>query len=569
MKKQERETPKFSADFETTTDPEDCRVWAWGEAPVDDPFNVAFGNSLDEFMERIIARGNSIIYFHNLAFDGKFIISWLFKHGYKWTDDAKNKLKVFTTLVSAKGQFYSMEIVSERGTVEIRDSLKLYPMSVRNMAKAFDLPMSKGDIDYEAYRAPGHELTPEEIDYLTRDVSIVAQVLAIGFEQGLTKLTIGANCMADYTARIGGSKRFKKWFPVLDLSQDSFMRAAYRGGFTFVNPKYAGVDVYDGVSVDFNSMYPSMMIGKDYPVGEGKVFEGRYEADETYPLYFQALTCEFTLKKDRVPMIQLRGRGFYGEHEYVQQSLEPETLVLTSVDLALLFENYDVDVLSWNGGFKFQSRPGEELFGSYIHHWGEIKQKSKGAMRQLAKLYLNNLYGKFSTNPDVTPKIPYYESETGKVLWQLGESDMRDPIYLPVGAFCTAYARDTLIRAILANYDRFVYCDTDSMHLLGTEDPAGIPLHPTNLGAWGVEGTFKHARHLRAKCYIWDLNGKIGVTCAGMPDNIKATCTFENFQFGFTNRDENGEVKPGTGKLTPVTVNGGVVLVERSYVLKA
>ena len=54
-----------------------------------------------------------------------------------------------------------------------------------------------------------------------------------------------------------------------------------------------------------------------------------------------------------------------------------------------------------------------------------------------------------------------------------------------------------------------------------------------------------------------------------MPDNIKATCTFENFQFGFTNKDENGEVKPGTGKLTPVTVNGGVVLVERSYVLKA
>ena len=123
---------------------------------------------------------------------------------------------------------------------------------------------------------------------------------------------------------------------------------------------------------------------------------------------------------------------------------------------------------------------------------------------------LNNIYGKFATNPDVTPKVPVMD-EGGTVRWMLGPAETRDPVYLPVGAFCTAWARHTLISAIHANQDRFIYCDTDSMHLAGTDDPEGIPLHDTDLCAWKVEGTFSHARHLRAKCYIWDRFGAVSI----------------------------------------------------------
>lgn len=278
-------------------------------------------------------------------------------------------------------------------------------------------------------------------------------------------------------------------------------------------------------------------------------------------------------------MIQLRNSGFYGQHEYVRETVEPTTITLTSPDMELFFGNYEVDVQEWLGGFKFACMPGKELFGPYVDYWGSIKQKSVGPMRQLAKLMLNNIYGKFATNPDVTQKVPHMGAD-GVVKWELGAPETRDAVYIPVGSFCTAWARHTLITAIHKNRDRFVYCDTDSMHLAGTEDPAGIRLHDTDFCAWKVEGSFTHARHLRAKCYIWDLNGHIGVTCAGMPDNVKRMCSFDNFKFGLTNLNPVtgkpcpgaacvlGVVCPGLGKLLPKAVPGGVVLVPSQYELK-
>ena len=232
---------------------------------------------------------------------------------------------------------------------------------------------------------------------------------------------------------------------------------------------------------------------------------------------------------------------------------------------------YDIDVLMYAGGYKFAARKG--LFDEYIDYWGHVKETSTGGLRQLAKLMLNNLYGKFATNPDVTGKVPVYDAEDGFVRYVLGEEEMRDPVYIPVGVFCTAYARRELLFAILDNRERFVYCDTDSLHLLGTEQPANIPIHDKELCHWKVEGTFTRAKHLRAKAYVWDLNGKFSVTCAGMPDDVKALVNWGNFEYGFSNafigKDGNTKICPLFAKLMPKTVPGGVVLLDSVYQLHA
>lgn len=563
------------ADFETTTLEYDCRVWAWAVCFTDDIDHPYYGEDIDSFLNFVATQGTTQLYFHNLAFDGRFIVDRLFRLGYEHTTERRPGKGQFTTLVSDSGKFYQIAVRFYSGVLtELRDSLKLFPMPVRQVAKAFQLPEGKGELDYAKFRPKGHHLTPEEQDYIRRDVEIVARALSFNLEQGLTKMTIGSNAMGFYRKQLT-AKRFKKLFPVLTTEVDDFVRKSYRGGFTYVEPSYAGVDVGPGISVDYNSMYPSMLISKAYPVGEPLTYLGRYEPDERYPLYVQALTCTFELKPGGIPMVQLRNAGLYGEHEYVRRTVEPVSINLTSVDLELLIDNYDVDVFSWDGGLKFQAMHGDDLFGDYVEYWGEVKRTSTGAMRQLAKLMLNNLYGKFATHPDVTQKVPVFNNERNIVEWHTGEHEERDGVYIPVGAFCTAYARDTLIRAILENRERFVYCDTDSMHLLGTDDPTGIRLHDTDFCAWKVEGSFTRARHLRAKCYIWDLGGRLGVTCAGMPDNIKAHCTFDNFKFGFTNMEEveteHGtivRVRPGWGKLRPKVVPGGVVLEEGPYELK-
>ena len=556
----------YTADFETTTDPDDCRVWAWAVCEVANPDNVIVNNSMKSFMAWLSRGRCSVAWFHNLGFDGKFIIDYLLRCGYAWVKEFPHGGE-FTTLISNKGKFFQIEACFMNGVrVIFQDSLKVFPMSVRAIAKTFNLPEQKGDLDYRAYRAPGHVITPEERTYIEHDVQITARALAQNFAQDLSKMTIGANAMGFFKKQFG-KKRFEKMFPVISLEADADIRKAYRGGFTYVNPEYAGVEVHDGVSVDYNSMYPSVMKKYPYPVGVPVLFDGEYEPDPAYPLYVQRMVVEFRLKPGGIPMIQLKGKGFYGEHEYVAETVEPVEITVTSVDWEIMQRMYDIDVLLYAGGYKFQARSG--LFDEYIDYWGHVKETSTGGMRQLAKLMLNNLYGKFATNPDVTGKRPQLSDNV--VHYVLEDSEYRDPVYLPVGVFCTAYARRELLFAIMDNRDRFVYCDTDSMHLLGTENPAGIPIDDKALCHWKVEGTFTRAKHLRTKAYIWDLNGKFSVTCAGMPDDVKALVNWDNFEYGFTNAfvDENGNEKicPLFAKLMPKAVPGGVVLVDSVYQL--
>lgn len=298
---------RYCADFETITNPDDCRVWAYAIAEVGNINNFHYGNSLDDFME-FIEKNQAIYYFHNLKFDGEFIIHWLLNHGFKHSK--KPQENEFSTLISRMGQFYSIEIVYKRrkkgvSKVVIYDSLKKLPFSVANIAKAFHLEMSKLEIDYNEYRAIGHELTQEEIEYIHNDVCIVAQALAVQLDQGLTKMTNGADAL-NYFKELIGKKKYRQLFPVLDLEMDSSIRLAYRGGWTYCNPRIADKDLGEGLVYDMNSMYPSMMVHRMLPYGRPEYFSGQYEDDELYPLYIQKIECRFKIKPNHLPTIQLK-----------------------------------------------------------------------------------------------------------------------------------------------------------------------------------------------------------------------------------------------------------------------
>lgn len=181
---------------------------------------------------------------------------------------------------------------------------------------------------------------------------------------------------------------------------------------------------------------------------------------------------------------------------------------------------------------------------------------SEGAIKQLAKLMLNSLYGKFATRPDVTGKVPYLEN--GIVRYELGEPETREPEYTPLGVFITAWARDKIIRTAQSVYDRFCYADTDSIHITATDIPS-IEVDDKKLNYWKLESHFTRARFIRQKTYIEEIDGKLNVKCAGMPDSLKELVTWENFHVGFEKAD---------GRLMPKHVQGGIVLVESPYKLR-
>lgn len=549
---------RYVADFETTTQEDDCHVWAYGTCEVGNTDNTTIGTCIDDFM-RWCAKKNKIVYFHNLKFDGEFIIHWLFNHGFTYSKDPKEK--TFSTVVSSMGQFYIIEVVFGVGNKKLQkvtfyDSLKKLPFPVRKIAQDFNLPIQKLEIDYNEDRKENHVLTEQEIEYVLHDVKIVAMALEIQIAQNLTKITNGSDALNDFKRTIS-KKQFEINFPILDIQTDKDIRQSYRGGFTYVNPKFQNKDIKNGIVFDVNSLYPSVMYDKPLPYGLPLFFNGQYDYDEMYPLFIQNFNCEFKVKKEYIPTIQLKNNLSFIPNEYITESKEQVNLVLTSVDLELFFEHYDVWNIEYINGWKFKQCVG--IFKPYIDKWGKVKKENKGAIRQLAKLMLNSLYGKFGTNPDVTGKIPYLDDEN-VVKWKLGEKELRDPIYIPMGVFITAWARHKTISTAQLCYDRFIYADTDSLHLVGTDIPKAIEhiIDDKELGYWAHESTFTRARFIRQKTYIEEIDGKIDVKCAGMPDTIKAKVTWDNFHKGF---------KSG-GKLLPKRVKGGIILKDTEFTLK-
>lgn len=580
---------KFTADFETNVSETDCRVWAYALCEIGNPNNFIYGNCIDDFIKFCQnKRENYILYFHNLKFDGEYIFSYLLNNGYECIKDKKDrKDKTFTTLISDTGQFYSIEIFFETknpkhiNKVTIYDSLKILNFSVEQIAKDFNLPIRKLELDYKTNREIGHILTEHEIEYIKNDVEIMARALKIMFDEDLTKMTIGSDALGNYKKM---NKNFNKYFPLIPYQIDKDIRKSYKGGFTYLNDCYKEKETGAGFVLDVNSLYPSVMMYEKLPFGDPLFFNGKYEKDLLYPLYIQTFSCIFKVKENKIPTIQIKNNLSFIPNEYIKSSDgDIVTLTLTSVDLELFFEHYDVWEITYHSGWKFKAIKG--LFTQYIDYWSkqkiDAKKNKNDALYRISKLMLNSLYGKFGLNPDVRSKYPYL-NEDGVVKYAMYEQEQRDAIYIPVASFITSYARKKTITTsqkikeyTLNKYgkDLYVYSDTDSIHLLEVNEKELediIDIDDYRLGAWKLESKFKKGKYIRQKCYIeLGYDDVLNVTVAGLPKKLAPLINFDNFNIGFTTENIPDEKINETGKkLTFKHVKGGVLLVDTEFSIK-
>ena len=596
----------FSADFETTTDVNDCRVWAYATCNIDDPSDFKYGNSMEEFMKFCAdPKINYKLWFHNLKFDGSFIIDWLLNNGFTHIKDRKEKRnKTFTTLITNLGQFYNIVIYFKvnghhTNKVEILDSLKIFPnFSVESVAEGFDLSIRKLEIDYKEKREVGHKLTKEEVDYIRNDVEIMARALKEMFSRGLTKMTIASDAITDF--KENHIKDFRRKFPILPPAVDADIRASYRGGFTYASELWMEKKVEKGIVLDVNSLYPSCMHSPySLPYGIPQFFKGKYKEDKAYPLYVQNFTAIFELKPGKIPSIQIKNNLSFIANEYVKSSKgKPISLYLTKPDFELFKDQYNILDIKYNGGWKFKSAVG--LFDSYIDYWTEQKIKAgkdhNAPQRAIAKLQLNSLYGKFGTSGRGRTKTPFIDHDE-RLRFITEDEEERETLYVPVASFITAYGRNKTIRTsqairdfTLKKYgeDRYFYSDTDSIHAnLSEEDLEElkdiIDIDDYKLGYWAKEAEFDRAIYIRQKCYVEEIKGKLEVTVAGLPKYLAPLITFENFKRGFSTEgltlqemldlaSANGateeELKKLHPKLTYKYVKGGVILADTDFTIK-
>lgn len=542
---------------------------------------MTFGEDIASFINYCsLINESSSFYFHNLKFDGEFIIHYLLTHGFVHVNEKKLGVNQFSTIISDLNVFYCIKVkFKEEVIISFFDSLKLLNFSVEEVAKAFNLSIKKLEIDYKAKREKGHKITDEEKEYLKHDVMIMSLALEKMFEMKITRMTIASNAMNFFKDTIS-KKRFEEWFkPPL---YDKDLRQAYKGGFTYLNEIYRGKEVKEGIVLDVNSLYPSVMYYSPMPYGEGIYFDGKYVPDKLYNLYIQNITCQFRIKKDMIPTIQIKNNLSFVPTEYLSSSNgESINLTLTNVDLKLFLEHYDIYDVSYNWGWKYKSST--KIFKSYIDYWNELKVKAtkegNKPLRTIAKLMLNSLYGKFAASPEGRSKIPYLDNNIVK--YKLSELEERTAYYLPISIFITSWARDKTIRSAQAVYHRFIYADTDSLHLEGTDIPENLLISDTELGKWKIESTFKRGKYLRQKCYIEDAvtpadeiekfkkenpeclhlvskDSIINIVCAGMPKGCYKNVTWENFDYGSV----------FDGKLGVKHTDGGIVLVDTTFTIK-
>lgn len=544
----------YVADFETTSfkyyeQYGYTKVWLWAICDNEDNI-VSHGESIDTFMDycKRNLKGRTI-YFHNLKFDGSFILDYMLKQGYEYHQDLKEVDKGLSCLISDVGVWYSIDIkFNKTTTLHFHDSLKLLPFKVEKIAKDFNLGILKEHIDYEDY-----VVNDETLEYIYHDVRIVSQALKIIKGEGMTKMTT-ASCAYNNYKQTKAVASMQFYYPELDTELLRSWREAYRGGRSQVNPLYARKKLKNVRRYDINSMYPHIMRNLPLPYGEPIKY---YERDK---YNFELIHCRigFILKDNHLPSLLKKGLSFTEDTYYIETE-DVEELWISNIDLQLVERNYDVYHLEIIETYGFYTT--KLLFQDYVDYWYAKKQEDKGAQRIVDKLMLNSLYGKFGTNIDKRHKIPSIESD--KVAFDNSEVEEGKQYYLPVAIAIVSWAHLLIDNAIHeTGYENFVYCDTDSVHTLGTL-PNDI-VDNKELGKFKLEAIEEECKYVRQKCYITKEEGNIHITCAGMPDRVKNKIIesdsnpIEHFDVGLNL----------SGKLLPKRVNGGTVLYETTFKIK-
>lgn len=637
----------YACDFETTVyeNQDHTEVWASAIIGLEDDEPIVF-HSIDETLYFLKQQNeDAVLYYHNLKFDGKFWLCYLitqlgFKQGFDYISpteviwkkkkELKNKEVIYS--ISSMGQWYSVTFKYHNHIYTLKDSLKLLPFKLREIGESFKTKHQKLDMEYEGERYAGCIITQEEMEYIKNDVYVLQEALNIMFAEGHDKLTIGSCCLAEYKKLIG-KYDWDTFFPKLqdipideDIygapTADAYIRKSYRGGWCYLVEGASGKIYHNGTTADVNSLYPSMMSsesGNYYPIGKPQFWRGKIPAKALQPnkYYFVRIRCRFYLKKGKLPFVQIKNDRHYKSTEMLKTSDIYDrknnkyyrtykdkdgnihdtivTLTLTMTDYKLLKEHYKLEDEEVLDGCWFYAEKG--IFDTYIDKYKKIKMENKGAKRQIAKLFLNNLYGKLATSTNSSFKYAV-EKEDESLGYKVVLEDNKEPIYIACGSAITSYSRNFTIRAAQANYhgaDKkgFKYADTDSIHCdLEPSEIKGIRVSDKAFCCWKLESQWDTAKFIRQKTYVEHVTHEdlksvekpyYNIKCAGMPDSCKDLLLIsmgekeanekqkEKYKDFLSKKRTLDDFDIGLkipSKLKPKDIKGGVILVEEDYTMR-
>jgi len=424
---------------------------------------------------------------------------------------------------------------SGKHTWQFRDSLYLLKHPLKDLCKSFNPTVKKlkmpeappGMTSTEHYRQNKKEWQ----EYCLNDCKSLAEILTI-FNDLIVK-TIGGSMGA--TSSSTAMRTFRLKYLKMSLPTyfqwNNFIRLGYYGGRTEVFDMYAKFKGEPYYYNDVNSMYPSVMYDNIYPVSEPK----RVNYTDPWDCAGRCgmMECEVVTPEDlKIPVLP------YRDVENYNKLIFP---------LGQWKANYEFSLIEKALELGYKIKPlrtiefkGAPLFKEYIDTIYPMKQKSTGAMREITKLLLNGLYGKFGehsereiviTEPeaDILGTYPIPNDPMGYTTKKIVKYCAH---HLPaIAVRVTALAQLRLYKAIEHIQTRkgtVYYTDTDSII-------SDIPL-PTSdrLGEWSLKEEITRGVFFapKAYCYEYIKDGKpmIEQKLKGFSHDFTKTLTFEDFR---------------------------------------
>lgn len=318
---------------------------------------------------------------------------------------------------------------------------------------------------------------------------------------------------------------------------DDFIRPSYHGGYCNARTESDGkLMIYGkGICLDANSLYPYEM-KKPLPIGAPEYHTGKPTESEIMgvSLYnsfiYVRIRIEADIKKNHVQCITAGGsdmeyslpngwidKTYNDGYIIINRKKIPKrfciTITVTWQEYVLITEQYNIHRIEFVDYLKYNTS--DKIFTSYIDYYYNRKQHSQGGRRKVAKMMENGLSGSFARRKSFENFGIKYDKIDDKPIYYNIPSEDDAPSYISIGAAITALARVDIIRHIQKNYDRWLYSDTDSLFLLGTDIPSDITISE-KLGDFKIEKEYDRIEFIKKKTYAYENNGEFFLTVAGV-----------------------------------------------------
>ena len=469
-------------------------------------------NTCDEMM-KFIVKANRVVYFHNLSFDGRFIIDWgLNNKDYIKHEDGLQMKIIYNHGIIGIIFRYFCEERNKYIIIKIIDSLRILLMGQAKLEEVFLGKKVKVFVDWE------QEVSDEQIiERVVSDVKGMHQVLMTFFDQlhenygvwSMGMFTLPSIAMKMYRTNYQPYAIYNPFIKygtgrklTPNTMLDKVMRRAYYGGrvevfgynMDLVEEEGQWVMKRNGKVIeemDANSLFPTQF-SKPYPIGKYRIYSLR-DFDGVPPSKYEGVFVGKLYEKySYLPVLPTRytGKTKYGYGEKIGSY--PLPLIRYADDLGLLNLLEGWWVLTDSVGTPFK----DFADGLYSHRV-QMQKEGNYAMSYIDKICLNGFYGKWGQSFNTTSydlfkgEADIFEDEllpqtivqkddyfiVSKEIEMTKQHQMVDK-----ALYTTAYANIDWHKQAL-KCETLLYADTDSIHGTGLHHiPRG-----TSLGEWKPE----------------------------------------------------------------------------------